>query len=173
VRVLIWGIVLVLGLAGAVAAISVHGSADERAAIRHALRAPLLDLRRRDARRLCGDFTVAAEAHIAPGAGSCHSRLAEDFRLARAAAIYPRTDATALASGLQVTGISWHDDRATATSSYAGDPASARHWRLQRVGEAWRIATPATLQMQADCRRPEPAKRDCAYALSLRFDSGA
>jgi hypothetical protein len=165
--------VAVLGLFGAVAAISVHGSADERAAIRHAVRAPLLDLRRRDARQLCGDFTAAAKAHIAPGVGSCDAKLAEDFRLARAAAIRRPGDGAALEPSLRVTAISWHDDRATATSSDAGERSGVLHWRLQRVGQDWRIATPATLHVQADCRQLQPVKRACAYALSLRFEGRA
>jgi hypothetical protein len=165
--------IVVFGFAVCVAAISVHGSADERAAIRRAVRAPMLDLRRRNARGLCDDFTAGAKAHIAPGAGSCDAKLVEDFRLARAVAVYPPADGTALARGLRVTEISWHDDRATASSSYAGDRSSVRHWHLRRVGQDWRIATPATLQVQADCRALQPAKRACAYALSLRFEGGA
>jgi hypothetical protein len=170
--VLIWGIVAVFGLAVGVAAISVHGSADERAAIRRAVRAPLLDLRRRDARRLCDDFTAGVRAHLAPGAGSCDSRLAEDFRMASATFLSPSTDGSALASHLRVNAISWDGNRATAVSFYAGDRSSVHRWRLQRVGDAWRIATPATLRLQADCPRPQPAERGCAGALSMHFAGG-
>ncbi len=165
--------VAVFGLAACVAAISVHGSADERAAIRRAVRAPLLDLSRRDPRRLCDDFTAGAEAHIAPGAGSCDSRLSYDFRMARAAVLYSPTQPAGPASRLRVSAISWHGDRATAVSSYPGDPSSVYHWRLRRTRDRWRIATPATLQLRAGCPRPAPAGRQCAYALSMRFASGA
>jgi hypothetical protein len=160
--------VVVFGLAAAFAAISVHGSADERAAIRHAVRAPLLDLRRRDARALCDDFTAGVEAHLAPG-GGCDSRLAQDFRLAGVADLYPPIDRTAPASHMHVTAISWHGDRASATSFFSGDRASVRHWRLRRVGRTWRIATPATLQLRADCPRRAPVKQVCAYAVSMRL----
>jgi hypothetical protein len=161
--------IAVCGVAAAVGTISVHGSADERAAIRRAVRAPLLDLRRRDARSLCDDFTAGAEAHIAPGAGSCDSRLAADFRVARATILSAPTEGSPLASRLRVNAISWHGSRATAVSSYSGDRSSVRHWRLQHVGDTWRIATPATLRLQADCRRLQPVKRTCTYALSMRF----
>lgn len=169
---LIWGIVAIFGLAVGVAAISVHGSADERAAIRRAVRAPLLDLRRRNARRLCDDFTAGAQAHLASGAGSCDARLAEDFRMAGATLLSPSTDGSALAARLRVNAISWHGDRATAVSFYAADRASVQRWRLQRVGDAWRIATPATLRLQAECPRPQRTYRGCAGALSMHFAGG-
>ncbi len=167
-RVLIWGMVVVFGFAAAIAAISVHGSADERAAIRHAVRAPLLDLRRRDARALCDDFTAGVEAHLTPG-GGCDSRVARDFRLAAVADLYPSVDRTAPASRMRVTAISWHGDRASATSYLPGERASVRHWRLRRVGPAWRIATPATLRLQPDCQRGAPVRQVCAYAVSMRL----
>lgn len=168
-RVLIWGMIVVFGFAVSVAAISVHGSVDERAAIRRAVRAPLLDLRHRDASRLCDDFTVAAEAHIASGAGSCDSRLAEDFRIARTAVLYPSPDGRELLSRLRVNAISWSGNRATAISSYPGARSSVRHWRLQRVGDAWRIATPATLRLRAQCPGLPPIEHACTYALSMRL----
>jgi hypothetical protein len=173
VRVLIWGTVVVFGFAVCAVAISVHGSADERAAIKRAVRAPLHDLRRRDARGLCGDFTAAAQAHIVPGAGSCDSRLAHEFHMPRAAALYSSARQTAPAPRLRVTAISWHGDWATAVSSYSGERASEYHWRLRRVDGRWRVATPATLRLRADCTRPAPVARNCADALSMPFASGA
>jgi hypothetical protein len=74
-RVLTWGIVVLFGLALGLSAMRVHGSRDERAAIRLAMRAPFADLRRRDAQRLCDDLTPAVDARLAPGTGGCDTQV--------------------------------------------------------------------------------------------------
>ena len=78
-RMLTWGIIVLFGLDMGLAAMRVHGSRNERAAIRRAVRAPFADLRRRDARRLWADFTPAVDARLAPGSGSCPARLTQTF----------------------------------------------------------------------------------------------
>jgi hypothetical protein len=167
-RMLTWGIVALFGFAG-LAAMSVHGSKDERSAIRLAVRAPFADVRQRDARRLCEDFTPAVDARLAPGSGGCDARVGRTFRITHGAAVNLQTSELASSGTLRVTRISWSGDRATAVSSYPGNPGSERRWRLQRIDHVWRIATPARLGVRADCRRRISEVQTCAYAMAVRF----
>ncbi len=152
--------------------LEVHGSTDERAAIRHALRSPLADLRRRDARALCTDFTPAVDARLTAGGGGCESRVGEIFRQFQSAAQYVLASESSSPQRLAVTRISWYGKRASAVSSEPGVPGSERLWRLQMLAGRWRIATPADLDVRADCSHPFGA-RACVYAIALRFGPGA
>ncbi len=167
-RMLTWGIVL-FGLGMGLATMRVHGSRNERAAIMRAVRAPFADLRRRDARRLCADLTPAVDARLAPGNGSCPARLSQTFDPTRNAAEYLAAPEPAPPSRLSVTRISWHGDQASAVSSYPGIAGSERHWRLQRVRQRWRIATPARLDMRSDCQHQQFGGHACVNAMSIRF----
>ncbi len=171
-RILAWGIVALFGLGIVLEALAVHGSRDERAAIRRALRAPLADLRRRDARALCADFTPGVDTRLA-GGGVCVTRVDALLHQAAQGAQYVPVVESAAGWPLTVTHISWQGSRATAVSLRAGDAASKRRWRLRRLAGRWRIATPAKLEMQAACPRPASAARSCVYALALRFASVA
>jgi hypothetical protein len=171
-RVLTWGIVALFGLGVGMEALAVHGSRDERAAIRRALRAPLADLRRRDARALCEDFTPDADKRLA-GGGGCVTRVDALLRQAAQGAQYVPVVESAPTSRLTVRRITRRGDRATAVSFRAGDPGSERRWRLERLGERWRIATPATLDRLADCPRHPSRARSCVYAIALRFAAAA
>lgn len=148
--------------------LKVHGSKDERSAIRHALRAPLSDFRRRDGRALCADFTPSVGAHFAAGNGAdCESNVARMFRLTRdePASLSWRESP----SRLRITDISWHGDRATAASIYSGRPASEKRWRLGMLDGRWRIETPARLEVRADCRHHSGGRRVCVSSLWMRF----
>jgi len=166
-RMLTWGIVVLFGFAG-LAAMSVRGSTDERSAIRLAVRAPFADARRHDALRLCADFTPTVDARLAPGNGDCDARVARTFRLTRGAALDLRASERASPRRLRVAQITWSGDHATAVSSYPGSPGSERRWRLQRIDHVWRIATAATLDIRADCRR-RSVVQSCVYAMAMRF----
>jgi len=171
-RILIWGIVALFGFGVAIEALSVHGSRDERAAIRRALRAPLADLRRRDAHALCEDFTPDVDKRLA-GRGGCVTRVDALLRQAAQGAKYVPVVESAPGRRQTVTHISWQGNRATAVSLRAGDAAGKRRWRLQRLAGRWRIATPASLDMEADCPHPASAAQSCVHALALRFGSVA
>jgi hypothetical protein len=170
-RILTWGIVALFGFCVAIEVLAVHGSRDERAAIRRALRAPLADLRRGRARALCEDFTPAVDKRLAGGAG-CDRRVAALLHRTPSGARYVPVIESQSAPRLTVRRIRWRDDRATAVSFRAGDPGSERRWRLSRLGERWRIATPATLVRRADCPRLPSGARSCTYAIALRFARG-
>jgi hypothetical protein len=169
-RVLTWGIVVLFGLALGLSAMRVHGSRDERAAIRLAMRAPFADLRRRDAQRLCDDFTPAVDARLAPGTGGCDTQVGAALRLARNAAVYLAAPEPAPPERSSVLRISWKGDRATAASSFArGGANGERRWLLQRVGHRWRIATPMRLDVRADCPHRASGERACPYMISMGF----
>jgi hypothetical protein len=106
-RVVTWGIVAIFGLGIGLGVLEVHGSTDQRAAIRHAVRSPLADLRRRDARALCTDFTPAVDARLTAGRGGCESRVSEIFRTSPSAAQYVLASETSSPQRLAVTHISW------------------------------------------------------------------
>jgi hypothetical protein len=172
-RVLTWGIVVLFGLVLGVSAMSVHGSRDERAAIRLAVRAPFADLRRRDARRLCDDFTPAVDARLAPGTGGCDTQVGAALRFAHNAAVYVAAPEPAPPGRPSVLRIFWKGDRATAVSSFAGGGTGERRWLLQRVGHRWRIATPMRLDVRADCPHRPSSARACPYMLSMGFAHAA
>src|ERR1035438_2659299 len=118
-RVVLWGIIALVGLGLLLESIGVHGSKDERAAIRRAVRAPLADLQRRDARSLCDDFTPAVDADFADGHGSdCESNVDYAFQMTKNEAAY--APPPELPSRLQVTEISWHGSHGAAVSVYPG-----------------------------------------------------
>jgi hypothetical protein len=172
-RMLILGIVGLSGLGLAVQSIGVHGSTDERAAIRHAVRAPFADLQRRNADALCEDFTPGVAAHLASGAGGdCELRASALFRLARDAGEYVPVGAGARQRRPAMTTIHWHGDRATAGSSSSAGAGSADAWHLEMHARRWRIATPARLEMREDCGNHPFGAAGCVYAVSLRFAAG-
>jgi hypothetical protein len=169
-RVLLWGLVALFGLALAGEALNVHGSKDEHAAIRHAVRAPFADLHRRDPRALCEDFTPAVDAQLVAGRGSgCEAQVKRAFHLTAAAAEYVRWQERTPPEPLEVRNISWHDNHATAVSVYPGRPASRRRWRLDMLAHRWRIATPAKLEVRSDCQHHLFGTRGCVYVMSMRF----
>jgi hypothetical protein len=171
-RMLIWGIVGLSGLGLAVQTIDVHGSTNDRAAIKHAVRAPLVDLKRRDARALCEDFTPAVAAHLAGNAPEgCERGVDELFRVARNAPEYvPPTDRAV--RRLAVSAVHWRGNRATAVSSYRAGALNQRDLRLEMSARQWRIATPTRLEMRSDCKDHPFGTSGCVYAMSIRFAAG-
>jgi hypothetical protein len=171
-RMLIWGIVGLSGLGFAVQMIDVHGSTNDRAAIRRAVRAPLADLKRRDARALCEDFTPSVAAHLVGGASeSCEQSVSALFRVARNAPEYvPPTDRSA--RRLAVSAVHWRGARATVVSSYRAEASTRRKLRLELLGRRWRIATPTRLEMRSDCSDHPFGASGCVYAMSVRFAAG-
>ena len=169
-RLLISGIVVLSGLGLVIQLIGVHGSTDEQAAIRRAVRAPFQDLRRRDARALCEDFTPAVAVKLTSIDGSCASHVGR--RVARRAQAAQPAPAPGRRAHGRVGGRAsrGHGDRATAESVGPGKPALVRHWQLTRVNGRWRIATPATLQMQSDCDQHPFGGAGCIDVLSMWLD---
>lgn len=169
-RLLISGIVALSGLGLAIQLIGVHGTTDEQAAIRRAVRAPFQDLRRRNARALCGDFTPAVAAKLTSIDGSCASHVGELFARSARDAEYVPSQGLLSHGRVEVRAIRLHDDRATAESVGPGKPALVRHWQLTRVNGRWRIATPATLQMQSDCDQHPFGGAGCLDVLSMQLE---
>jgi hypothetical protein len=146
-RILIWGIVGLSGLGFAVQAVGVHGSTDERAAIRHAVRAPFDDLRRRDARALCEDFAPSVAAHLTASSERCAAAVAS---LLGRRAIGPGHPA--VGRPVRVADIDRRGRRASAEVLFEDSLQTApRRLRLQMIGRHWRIATPASLRLRSDC----------------------
>lgn len=169
VRLLIWGIVGLSGLAFAVQMIGVHGSTDEQAAIRHAVRAPFRDFRRRDALALCEDFTPAVATGLTGGRGSCRARVSRLFRLGAGEGEYVPAREAPRRGGVPVEAIARHGDRATASSPGEDVPGQTLRWRLSLVQGRWRIATPYALRLRSNCsRRPPFGAHDCLGVLTLR-----
>ncbi|HUA73700.1 MAG TPA: hypothetical protein VL988_02990 [Solirubrobacteraceae bacterium] len=167
-RPLIWGIVGLCGLGAIVQLIGVHGATDERAAIRRALRAPFQDLRRRDARALCEDFTPPVAARLAEASpGSCPAQVGRLFRVSRGdmELVAPQSS-TARGRGA-VTAIAWRGDHASALSSLLGASNPSRRWRLLREHGRWRISTPVTLRMRSDCTGHLLGAHGCVEAFSI------
>ncbi|HST32233.1 MAG TPA: hypothetical protein VLJ80_01820 [Solirubrobacteraceae bacterium] len=150
--------------------IGVHGSTDEQAAITRAVRAPFQDLRRRDARALCEDFTPPVAVKLTSVEGSCASHVSRLFARSARDAEYVPSQGPLSHGRVEVRAIRLHDDRATADSVGPGVPARVRHWQLARVDGRWRIATPATLQMQSDCDQHPFGGAGCLDVLSMRLD---
>lgn len=169
-RLLIWGIVGLSGLGLVLQLVGVHGATNERAAIAQAIRAPFQDLRRRDPRALCEDFTPAVAAKLTSVDGSCASDVGRLFARSARDAEYVPSQGLLSHGRVQVRAISVHDDRATADSIGPGKPALVRHWQLARVAGRWRIATPATLQMQSDCAQHPFGGAGCLDVFSMRLD---
>jgi hypothetical protein len=169
-RLLIWGIVGLSGLGLVIQLIGVHGATDEQAAITQAVRAPFQDLRRRDARALCGDFTPAVAAKLTSIEGSCASHVGELFARGARDAEYVPSQGLLTHGRVEVRAIHLHHDLATADSVGPGNPALVRHWQLTRVGGRWRISTPAQLQLQSDCDQHPFGGAGCLYVLSMRLD---
>lgn len=169
-RLLIWGIVGLSGLGLAIQLIGIHGSTDEQAAVRRAVRAPFQDLRRRDARALCEDFTPAVAAKLTSVDGSCASHVGRLFARSAQDAEYVPSQGLLSHGRFEVRAIRVHENRATAESVGPGKPAPVRHWQLARVDGRWRIATPATLEMQSDCDRHPFGGAGCVDVLSMRLD---
>jgi hypothetical protein len=154
--------------------IGVHGSTDQHAAIRRAVRAPFLDLRHHNARALCEDFTPAVAAHLAhdssTGSGAtCETRVSNFFQLAQTDGEYVSAANRMPLERLQVLDISWHGTRATASSRNPQIPGSELHWQLQLLSHGWQIATPASLQEHSDCRNHPFGAPGCIYAMSMQF----
>jgi hypothetical protein len=168
-RVLILGIVGLSGLGLLLQLVGVHGATDEPAAITRAVRAPFQDLRRRDARALCEDFTPAVAAKLTSIEGSCASHVGRLFARSARDAEYVPSRGLLSHGRVEVRAIHVHNDRATADSVGPGRPALVRHWQLARVGGHWRIATPATLQMRSDCERHPFGDSGCVDVLSMRL----
>jgi hypothetical protein len=169
-RLLISGIVGLSGLALVVQLIGIHGATDEQAAIRRAVRAPFQDLRRRDARALCEDFTPAVAANLTSTDGGCTSHVGRLFQRTALDAEYVPLQGPIAHGRVEVRAIHLHDDRATADSVGPGKPAPVRHWQLEHVGGRWRVATAVTLQMQSDCARRPFGGSGCLDVLSMRLD---
>jgi hypothetical protein len=169
-RLLIWGIVGLSGLGLVIQLVGVHGTTDEQAAITRAVRAPFQDLRRRDARALCEDFTPAVAAKLTSIEGGCASNVGRLFARSAEDAEYVPSQGLLSHGHVGVRAIHRHDDRATADSVGPGKPAPVRHWQLARVDGRWRIATPATLQMQSDCDQHSFGGAGCLDVLSMRLD---
>jgi hypothetical protein len=169
-RLLIWGIVGLSGLGLVIQLIGVHGSTDEQAAIRRAVRAPFQDLRRHDARALCEDFTPAVAAKLTSIDGSCSSHVGELFARSARDAEYVPSQGLLSRGRFEVRMIRVHGDRATADSVGPGEPALVHHWQLALVDGRWRIATPATLEMQSDCDQHPFGGAGCLDVLSMRLD---
>jgi len=168
-RLLIWGIVGLCCLGAVIQLVGIHGSANEQAAIRRAVRAPFQDLRRRDAHALCDDFTPAVAAELAASGGSCAARVGWLFRLSASNAEYVPSQGLLSRGRVEVTTIHQDGDRATADTVGPGTPALARHWQLVLVHGRWRIATPATLQLSSDCKRHPFGAPGCLDVLSMRL----
>lgn len=169
-RLLIWGIVGLSGLGLVIQLIGIHGATDEQAAITRAVRAPFQDLRRRDARALCEDFTPAVAAKLTSIEGSCSSHVGRLFARSAQDAEYVPSQGLLSHGRVEVRAIHLHDDRATADSVGPGKPALVRHWQLARVDGRWRIATPARLQMQSDCDQHPFGGAGCLDVLSMQLD---
>lgn len=168
-RLLIWGIVGLSGLGLIVQLVGIHGATDEQAVISRAVRAPFLDLRRRDARALCEDFTPAVAAHLTVPAGDCQTQVRRLFKRSEDHAEYVPAQDSASRGRLRVTAVHWRAGRATAASVGPGRQGPMRHWRLELVHGRWRIATPATLQVRSDCKGHPFGESSCLDALSMRF----
>jgi hypothetical protein len=168
-RLLISGIIVLSGLAFAVQMLEVHGATDEQAAIRRAVREPFRDLRRRDARALCEDFTPAVADHLIAAGGSCAARVSRLFSLsARHAEYLPARDRVAVGP-LDVRAIAWDGARARASSTGSGDAGHELRWRLSLLRGRWRIATPMTLQLRPDCTDRPLHSSACLDTLTLRL----
>lgn len=169
-RLLIWGIVGLSGLGVVIQLVGIHGATDEPAAIRRAVRAPFQDLRHRDARALCEDFTPAVAAKLTSTEGSCATHVGRLFARSAHDAEYVPSQGLLSPGRVEVRAISLHHDHATADSVGPGTPALVRHWRLALVNGRWRIATPARLQMQADCDQHPFGGAGCLDVLSMRLN---
>jgi hypothetical protein len=169
-RVLILGIVGLSGLGLAVQSVGVHGSTNERAAVRRALRAPFADLKRRDARALCDDFTPAVAADLASGAGGdCEQQVSALFVRARGAGEYISPHDGSVSERLASGTIHWRGDRATAAWSNQSGGLRRGSLQLEMHAQRWRIATPARLELRADCAGHPFGESGCVDAISLRF----
>ena len=167
---LILGIVGLSGLGFAVQSVGVHGSTNERAAIRRALRAPFADLKRRDARALCDDFTPSVAAHLTSGAGGdCKQRVSTLFVRAHGAGEYVSAREGSAPGRLTPSTIQWRGDRATAVSSDRLSGVGRESLKLELQAQRWRIATPARLELRDDCAALAFGGSDCVDAISLRF----
>lgn len=165
---LIWGIVGLSGLALGVQAVGVHGSTNERPAIEQAVRAPLRDLRHRDPRALCEDFTPAVASHLTHAAGSCVAQVNRLFRLAAVEGEYVLIQGPSTPRRFAPTDIRWHGDRATADAAGLAPPATPVRWELELVHSRWRIATPTRLQLRPACSSRTPAVAHCPGALAMQ-----
>lgn len=154
-------------------ALDVHGARDERAAIRHAIKSSLADLRRRDAQALCGDFTPSAAAVLSLARGKqCEERLDSAFAIDVSANESALPYGTPSSAHLRVLDIRWHGDSATADALDPGTPGERQTLRLSLLGQRWRLATPARLEMQARCQGPPVGARMCVREMSMRFATG-
>lgn len=168
-RLLIWGIIGLSGLAFAVQMLGVHGATNEQAAIRRAVRAPFRDLRRRDARALCDDFIPPVAAHLAATPGDCAQAIGHLFRLSAHDAEYVPAKETAAHEALHVDAISLHGPYATAAFTGPEARGQVHRWRLSLLHGRWRIASPATLRLLSDCARRPFGDPACLDRLTLRL----
>jgi hypothetical protein len=167
---LILGIVGLSGLGWAVQSVGVHGSTNERAAIKRALHAPFADLKRRDARALCDDFTPSVAAHLTRGSGGdCEQRVSTLFMHARGAGEYVPAHTGSASGRLIPSAIRWRGNRSTAASGDPSGGAGRESLRLEMHAQRWRIATPARLELRADCADHAFGESGCVDAVSLRF----
>jgi hypothetical protein len=168
---LILGIVGLSGVGWVVQSVGVHGSTDERAAIRRALRAPFADLKRRDARALCDDFTPSVAAGLASGAAgsNCEQRVGALFVRARGAGEYFSPGDRPASGRLAVSAIRWRGNSATAPLRAQPEGLAGGSLRLELRDRRWRIATPARLEARTDCAGHPVSGPGCVYAVSLHF----
>jgi hypothetical protein len=167
---LILGIVGLSGLGWAVQSVGLHGSINERAAIRRALRAPFADLKQRNARALCDDFTPSVAAHLAGGAGGdCEQRVSVLLMRARGAGEYVSPNDGPARGRLAFGAIRWHGDRATAAANDRSASLGGESLQLDLHAQQWRIATPARLELRTDCAGHRLGGPGCVDAISLRF----
>lgn len=169
-RILIVGIVGLSGLGWAIQSVGVHGSTNERAAIRRALRAPFADLKRRDARALCDDFTPSVAAHLtAGGGGNCERRVSALFVRTRDAGEYISPGAGPAHGRVALSAISWSGDRAMVATNDKSGGAGRASLQLEMYAQRWRIAQPARLELRVDCAGHAFGGSGCVDAISLRF----
>jgi hypothetical protein len=167
-RLLIWGTVALCGLGVLIQLIGIHGSTNERAAIMRAVRAPFQDLRRRDARALCDDFTPAVAAELTARRGRCAAQVDRLFRHSAGDAEYLPPQSLLSRGRVEVETIHRQGARATADSVGPGTSGPVRHWQLALVHGRWRIATPATLRLASDCAHHPLGAPRCLDLLSMR-----
>jgi hypothetical protein len=146
-----------------VALLDVHGSTDEQPAIKRAVKAPFLDLARRDARSLCADFTASVAASF--DGKSCVANVADAFRRETRG---EETVACEDSPRQSVSEVSWHGDHASAVLRCTESGASGRKLELLKVDGSWQIATPARLETRVSCRGVG-GQEHCAELSWIRF----
>jgi hypothetical protein len=152
---------------GSVEAIGVHGSTDERGAIKRAIHSPFADLQRRNARALCHDFTPAVSAQLAGGRGlSCQAQVSRVFALTANAAEYLPAGEQPPHSAVEIIDVSQSGNRAAAVSILPGAAAEKHRLQLQmlaaggrsRPRQSSRCAAIAGIRRSARATAPMPCR---------------